>query len=148
MTFSHTLEISAPEEVWRRWTEVETWHEWDTEVKEASLEGNFELGVKGTLAPKTGPETSFTITEFTPEQSYTFTTNLPLAELHVKRYFSRNRAAFTREVSFTGTLAPLFSFLLGRRFKEVLPEVMTNLRELTESKRVASSARSGKGDYE
>ena len=123
MTFSHTLETNVPEEVWRRWAEVETWHEWDTEVKEASLKGNFELSAKGTLTLKTGPETSFTITEFIPEQSYTFTTDLPLAKLHVKRYFSKNRTAFTHEVGFTGTLAPLFGFLLGRRFEEVLPEV-------------------------
>ena len=130
---SRSLKTDASEEVWRRRTEVETWHEWDTEVKEASLGSNFELSAKGALTPKTEPSTSFTITEFTPKQSYTFTTVLPLAKPHVKRYFSKNRTAFTHEVSFTGTLAPLFGFLLGRRFQKVLPEVMANLRELTES---------------
>ena len=130
MTFLHTLETNAPEEVWRCWLDVETWHEWDTEVKQATLEGDFKLGAKGTLTPKTGPKTSFTITEFTPEQEYTFTTGLPLAKLHVRRYFSNSRTAFTHEVSFTGTLGALFGFLLGRRFREVLPEVMVNLRDL------------------
>ena len=133
MTFSHTLETNAPEEVWRRWIEVETWHEWDTEVEEVSLRGEFEPGAKGTLTPKTGPKTSFTITELTPEQSYTFTTDLPLAKLYVRRYFTSSRTAFTHEVSFAGTLAPLFGFLLGRRFQKVLPQVMVNLRTLAQS---------------
>ncbi len=140
MTFSHSLKTDAPEEVWRRWLKVETWHEWDTEVKEASLEGDFKLSAKGTLTPKTGFEASFTITEFTPQQSYTFTTALPLAKLHVRRYFSENRTTFTHEVSFTGLLAPLFGRLLGQRFQKVLPEVMANLRELAEtSKGVVAS---------
>ncbi len=133
MTFSHTLETNAPEEVWRRWLEVETWHEWDTEIESATLNSEFKLGAKGTLTPRTGPKTSFTVTELIPEQDYTFTTNLPLAKLHVRRYFSKTRTAFTHEVSFTGTLAPLFGFLLGRRFQKVLPEVMVNLRELAET---------------
>lgn len=133
MTFSHTLKTNAPEEVWWRWTEVETWHEWDTEVASAALEGDFNLGAKGNLKPKTGPGSSFTITELTPQQSYTFTTQLPLAKLHVKRSFSADRTAFTHEVSFTGLLAPLFGRLLGKRFQAVLPQVMMNLRELTES---------------
>ena len=129
---SHSLKTDAPEEVWRRWTDVETWHEWDTEIENASLRGNFELGAKGTLKPKTGPETSFAVTEFTPGQSYAFTTNLPLSKLHVRRYFSENKTAFTHEISFTGILAPVFSFLLGRRFQKVLPKVMANLRELAQ----------------
>lgn len=132
MTFSHTVETDAPEEVWQRWIDVGTWHEWDTEVKKASLEGDFELGAEGTLTPKTGPETSFVVTDFVPGQSNTFTMALPLCKLHIQHASSDDKKSSTHEVCFEGLLAPLFALLLGRRFRKVLPDVMANLRELTE----------------
>ena len=148
MTFAHTLETRAPKKIWQRWTEVETWHEWDTEIKQASLQDNFKLGARGSLVPKTGPRSSFTVTELTPQKRYTFVTNLPLCKLHVKRYLSEDGGTFTHEVRFTGLLAPLFGRLLGERFQKVLPEVMENLRERAEPKSIMSAARSGGDSYE
>ena len=78
----------------------------------------------------------FVITELAPGESYAFTTRLPLCELKISRYLTRKDgggACFTHEVSFVGPLSFVFGNLLGRRYREVLPVVMKNLRRIVES---------------
>lgn len=130
--FSYTLKTAAKKEVfWRVWTDVKNWHTWDTPLREARLEGAFQQGSKGTLTTKQGQHSSFTITEYKPMQSYTFTTQLPGAKLTVKRYFS-SESTFTHQVTFSGPLRFLFATLLGRGFMKDLPPVMENLKRITE----------------
>ncbi|OLP18133.1 polyketide cyclase [Leptolyngbya sp. 'hensonii'] len=131
MKFSHTIATTASRQaIWRLWTDVSTWAEWDTELKSAYLNGNFALGSKGTLVPKTGVKSAFEITEYHPGESYAFTIPLFLSQLTIRRSFSDREGLtkFTHEIRFSGFLGGLFGFLLGRKFKRVLPSVMENLR--------------------
>lgn len=136
MKFAHTLSTSAPPSaVWRLWTDVSTWPEWDTELKAARLDTPFALGAAGTLVPRTGPPSVFRITELTPKQSYTFTTTLPLCRLNIRRWFEQtaDSTTFTHEVSFTGPLKAVFGLILGRQFRRQLPRVMEQLRDRAEA---------------
>ncbi|MCC5622321.1 hypothetical protein [Nostoc sp. CHAB 5715] len=58
------------------------WANWDTELEWTSLEGDFKLNAQGKVKPKSGPVCPFTITEFIPGQSYTFSTRLLLCNLY------------------------------------------------------------------
>lgn len=139
MIFSHTRVVYAPpERVWAVWNDVAGWPRWDTELVSASLAGNFAEGSKRTLKPRGAPTSSFTLTEVTPGRSYTFTTTLPLGELHVRRTLgSGPEVTFTHEVRSTGLSAP-FGALLGRRYRRALPVAMAGLREIVEAKRTAT----------
>ena len=76
--FSFTISVNTTRvKVWQTLINVQNWHQWDTEILEASLEGNFAKGVKGTMKPKTGPKLKFYISEIIPNQSYTFNTSSP-----------------------------------------------------------------------
>jgi hypothetical protein len=127
-----------PGDVWAVWTDVGRWPEWDTELESASVEGGrLALGASGTLEPRSGPASSFVVSEFEAERGYAFTTRLPLCELVVRRRLGEDRdgtTAFTHEVSFRGPLSFLFGFLLGRRFRAALPGVMENVRRTAESR--------------
>lgn len=136
MKFRHTLETSAsPEKIWAIWTDVEHWSIWDTELRDAHLNGPFELGAIGKLTPKRGRASTFRISQFNSGNSYTFTLRLPLCNLNVHRYLvSRvGRTYFTHEVSFRGLLAFIFGLLLGQQFKAVLPSVMDNVKSIAEA---------------
>jgi Polyketide cyclase / dehydrase and lipid transport len=136
MKFSHTLRTNAPsEKIWQIWTDVAHWAAWDSELRDARLEGMFGLGAVGQITPKTGRISKFTISQFSPGQSYTFTVKLPLASLNVYRYLSNypDGVYFTHEVSFRGILGFVFGLLLGRQFRSVLPSVMENVNRIAES---------------
>ncbi len=137
MKFSHTLKTVAPaEKIWAIWMNVERWSEWDTELRDASLEGKFTLGAIGKLTPKRGRVSEFRVSQFSLGQSYTFTIALPLCKLNIHRYLTNHADGiyFTHEVSFQGILASLFGFLLGRQFRGVLPHVMNNLKRIAEAR--------------
>ena len=135
--FWHTLETSAsPETIWKIWADVPNWQIWDTEIEKAELKGDFAKGTKGILFPKKGRKAKFKIVAIEEGKSYTFKTNLPLGGLFVKRTLEvRNgKTFFTHEVWFQGLTKGVFSKMLGKEFRKVLPEVMQNIQKIAESK--------------
>ncbi|WP_310482747.1 SRPBCC family protein [Chamaesiphon sp. VAR_48_metabat_403] len=136
MKFNHTLTTTAPPAtIWGIWTDVSNWSRWDTELRDSTLNGAFILGATGILTTAAGRASRFRISQFNPGQSYTMTIDLPLSSLNVYRYLHdrSDDTVFTHEVSFKGLLAPLFWFLLGRKFRAVLPSVMSNIVRIAES---------------
>ncbi|MEL6823946.1 MAG: polyketide cyclase, partial [Calditrichota bacterium] len=63
-----------------------------------------------------------------------FKTNLPLGALYVKRTLEKTETGtrFTHEVWFGGLTGWLFAKKFGATFREMLPEVMQNLKQAAE----------------
>ncbi|MEM0963437.1 MAG: SRPBCC family protein [Bacteroidota bacterium] len=135
--FVHTLLVAAsPEAVWQIWTDVDGWPRWDTELREARIDGDFAEGTRGRLQPISGPSASFEITDLDPGHSYTIRTRLPMAGLYVRRSWApagEGSIAITHEVWFGGLLAGLFASRLGPTFWQALPGVMERVRRLAEA---------------
>lgn len=135
--FSFTISVNNTiEKVWEVLTDVQSWHKWDTEILEAKLDGDFVVGAKGTMTPKTGPKLKFYISEIEPNQSYTFNTVMPVGELVIKRTLNtvKKDVEFTDDIKFTGFLKFVFGLMLGGQFRKVLPDVMQKFKNLAESK--------------
>lgn len=136
--FSFTIPVNTTKaNVWQTLLDVQNWHKWDTELLEASIEGIFEKGAKGTMKTKAGVKLKFYISEFIPNQSYTFNTIMPIGgDLVIKRTLTEinNEIHFTDDIAFTGFLKYILGFILGRQFRKVLPEVMHNFKEIAEKK--------------
>ena len=134
--FRHTLEVSAPPEaVWRLWTTVDTWPQWDTELEVATLAGAFGAGAKGVLKGKGAPEAAFEISGFEPPTAYQFTTGLPLGgTLIIDRRLEPTASGtrFTHDVRFEGFGGWLFAPFFGPKYREALPVVMRRIAELAE----------------
>ena len=132
--FSHTLSTSAhPDAVWRLWTDVSTWKDWDKGLKDAELSGPFVKGAQGKIIPLSGPPARFDVTECDKEQGCAFETHLPFARLEVRRSFaSRDPVAFRHDVKFKGALAIVWAGLLGAGFRKALPPTMQALAECAE----------------
>jgi Polyketide cyclase / dehydrase and lipid transport len=134
--FWHTLSTNASSEaVWRVWTTVSEWHTWDKGLKSAALQGAFVLNAEGSIVSQNGSTSRFRITTFEDGISYTFSTALPLATLHVKRTLSQRnqRQEFTHEVWFDGLLGGIFAQMLGKNFMAILPNVMQEVKVLAEA---------------
>lgn len=135
-TFSFTLRTHAPSSViWETWTDVDRWHEWDLGLKEASLEGKFELGAKGKLVPDKGPRAKFKIVSLQEGRSYAFRTGLPLGSLEVERYLEQkgHELEFTHKVKFKGLTKGIFAKSFGKRYQELLPKVLNKIKSIAET---------------
>jgi hypothetical protein len=135
MHFSHQVQThAAPERIWSIWTDVANWPLWDRELISAELAGPFQLGQQGRLHAKGSPPARFVISAYQAGQSYTFSTQLPFAQLHVRRDLDHNGiTTFTHTVTFSGPLGWLFGRLLGSRYQKALPLVMQRIREHAEA---------------
>jgi len=133
--FQYTIGIDCnKEKAWEQLIKVSDWNKWDTELKEAIVFDDFELGAKGELIPKSGPKLKFEISEYSEGKSYTFKTKMPVGYLVIKRelMFKEGLTYFTDDIQFTGFLKRFFGVMLGRGFKSVLPSVMQNFKNLLE----------------
>ncbi len=133
--FSHTLETSSnPEVIWAIWTDVPNWKDWDTGLKDAILDGELDMDSKGKIVSLEGRTSKFKVVAFEKDKSYTFKTNLPFGGLYVKRTLEKKagKTFFTHEVWFKGLLAGVFAKRFGPEFREMLPGVMRNIKEIAE----------------
>jgi N-acyl homoserine lactone hydrolase len=121
---------ASPASVWRMWTDVSTWPRWDTELASASLEGGFARGNTGNLKTTDGTTASFEVVAVEPGVRAVFATSLPLGKMIITRSLvalPNGGTRFTHDVAFVGASSPLFSRLLGARYRTALPMVMGQL---------------------
>ena len=133
--FKHTVSTSAQsEKIWSIWVDVPNWHTWDSGLQSATINGPFQVGQKGKIKPDKGPKAKFVISEMVDGKSYTFKTRIPFGWLIVKRYLKveNGQTQFTHDVAFTGLFKKTFAKKFGPRYKKMLPEVMSQIKEIAE----------------
>lgn len=135
--FQHTDSTRAsPEKIWSVWIDVAQWKTWDKGLKEAQLNGAFSVGTKGKLIPDKGPKSTFVISKVVEGQSYQFKTRIPFGWLIIDRRLEvkNDMTYFTHEVQFTGSLKKVLGKKLGKNYRAMLPEVMSEIKRIAESK--------------
>lgn len=133
--FSNTEKTTAPPEtIWKIWTDVSNWKDWDTGLKDASVKAGFELNARGEIISLEGRRSKFTVVAFETNKSYTFKTKLPLGALFIKRTLEIKNGTtyFTHEVWFKGLSSGIFAKKLGPKFRKMLPLVMENIKTIAE----------------
>ncbi|PWU03222.1 MAG: polyketide cyclase [Bacteroidetes bacterium] len=129
------LTTAPPDRIWKIWTDVKNWKNWDLGLRESLIRGPFQKNAEGTLIPDKGPKAGFRVTSCVPNFSYTVTTKLPFAELHLHRYlgYHNSKTTVTHEVWLEGPLSQLWWKLIGKRYSKASPEVMKKLKQIAES---------------
>ncbi len=132
--FQLELETSAPaSEVWRLWTDVSTWGDWDMGLRSATSDQPFARGTKGTIIDNSGRSSPFTVTECEPERTCTFVTHLPLGSLSIRRTITTTEPCrFHHDVSFHGIGGWVLSHFLAPNFRKLLPQTMSKLAKIAE----------------
>jgi len=133
--FWNTVETTAsPEAIWQIWIDVPNWKNWDSGLKDATIFGDFALDSKGQIISLEGRKSKFKVVELEEGRSYTFKTKLPLGGLYVKRTLEQkdDKTYFTHEVWFKGLTAGIFANMFGNDFREMLPGVMGNIKNIAE----------------
>ena len=135
--FWHSVSTTAdPSEIWQIWTDVKNWKVWDTGLQDAEIKGTMGLGTKGKITTLQGRKVNFKVVEWEEGKSYTYKTALPLGSLYVKRYLEEKdgKTLFTHRVWFQGLTSGIFAKQLGEEFRDLLPGVLENIKQIAEPK--------------
>lgn len=132
------LTKASPKDIWALWSDVGSWSKWDPDVEHCQLKQDcFRTGAKALLKPRGGPKVNIEIVDCIKEQKFVSHSFLPLATIvfsHEVKLQEQGKTLVIHRIEFNGFLAPLFYFIMGRNIVKGLPQALTNLKNLAESK--------------
>ena len=131
------IDIQAPPAaIFAVYQDVARWNTWDPDTKSSSINGPFEVGTKGRLAPTKGSEIGIELTSVVPGRSFTCAGGVPMFRM-VFEHELLPCGPFTtvvHRVTFSGTLSFILGRLVRAQLRKGLPVTLTSLKRLVESK--------------
>jgi uncharacterized protein YndB with AHSA1/START domain len=113
---------AEPDAVWKVWTDVARWPEWDVSKEMARLDGPFEPGVSGWAKQRGNLGGSFTITAVDPGRRWVTECPMPLGKVifdHLLEPIAGRRVRVVKRVEFQGGFAPLMRLLSPKMRRDI-----------------------------
>jgi Polyketide cyclase / dehydrase and lipid transport len=137
MPVEHRISVAAsPETIFRIYEDVQHWHTWDPDTRQASLEGPFEVGTRGRLAPTRGRPVPLLLTRVVRNRCFTVESRIPLFRMRFEHELEAAPASteVVHRVSFAGPLSLVLAPMLARQLNAGLPVTLRRLKALAESR--------------
>jgi hypothetical protein len=127
---SHSQRVSglSAEKIWKAWTDINRWSEWQDDLEFARLDGEFREGATFMLRPQGGPNVKVELINVEPNVNFTDCTRFPLAQMTGSHDLIRRGSEI--EVRTTMTVRGPLAFLWGRL---VAKGIVAGLPRQTES---------------
>lgn len=118
------------------WSEVDRWHLWDPDTKQARLNGAFAVGTNGRIVPSKGMGIPMVVTERSVGRSFTVEGYIPLFRIHFEHTVAAAEGGSTvsHRVWFSGALAFLFGPGVAKQVRQGLPRTMLSLKAYAEKR--------------
>jgi uncharacterized protein YndB with AHSA1/START domain len=141
-TQERSVETSAsPEAVWKLWSDVSTWQEWNPDVQSMSLNGPFAQGTTGVMKTKQGTR-QMVLSQVVPGRSFRLeTTVIPLTRFFFDCQVASGTSGKTRvsqAITVGGPLGGLVGGMMGKQIADTFPALLQGLArkaEASESRR-------------
>jgi hypothetical protein len=133
--FEHTITTKAKAEtIWRLYSDISSWVEWDKGIEYASLEGPFAAGTKGSLQPVGQERLPFELIHVEALRGFSDLTEIPDAGIQI--HFSHRLqegiegTSVTHKVTITGSNAAFLGPQIGVGMAEGIPHSIEGLVRL------------------
>jgi hypothetical protein len=136
MQHSYSIVTSANlDKVWDLCTDVRNWKRLNPDLRDVELKGGIAENAEGYLVPEKGPRRHFRIMRYSPKFSFTMLTRFPFAKLYQRRMISyhNSKTIITQDLWMEGPLRALWWRMVGRRYQQLMPQMMERFRRLAES---------------
>ena len=111
-----------PDAVWKAWTDVARWPEWDVSKEIAELDGPFEPGTRGWARQRGNLGGSFTITEVDAGRRWVTECPMPLGKVifdHRLEPAAGGNVRVVKRVEVEGACAPLVLMFVPRMRRDI-----------------------------
>jgi uncharacterized protein YndB with AHSA1/START domain len=133
---SHNTKAS-PAEVWRVWSDVNTWPEWNPDMKESRLDGPLQLGTTGIINTRSGGKHDVVVTQFEDGRSFELeSTAMPMTKMAIRATVTPidDGTRVTQAFEARGLLAPIVAPMMGGMILKTFSKVLAGLAEKVESR--------------
>ncbi|TMG65750.1 MAG: hypothetical protein E6H82_09840 [Chloroflexi bacterium] len=132
-----SLETTAPPAtVWRVWSDVNRWPEWNPDMKESRLDGPLKLGATGMINTKSGGKHDVVVTHFQDGRSFELeSTALPGTKMAIRATIAPSGAGTRISQGFEprGLLAPLLGPMMSGQILKTFNAVLDGLKRKVET---------------
>jgi hypothetical protein len=139
-----------PAAVWKVWTDVPGWPEWDLTKEIARLDGPFVVGVSGWAKQRGNLGGTFTITEVEPVRRWVSECPIPLGKVifaHLIEPVGRDHVRVTKSIEVLGGFSPLFRLIFAARMRRDITESLEamgrRISDLSSATRLSMIAAAG-----
>jgi uncharacterized protein YndB with AHSA1/START domain len=111
-----------PDAVWKAWTDVARWPEWDVSKEIAQLDGPFEPGTRGWARQRGNLGGSFTITEVECGRRWVTECPMPLGKVifdHLVEPVAGGYVRVVKSVEVEGACAPLVRMFAPKMRRDI-----------------------------
>jgi uncharacterized protein YndB with AHSA1/START domain len=111
-----------PDAVWKAWTDVARWPEWDVSKEIAQLDGPFEPGTRGWARQRGNLGGSFTITAVDPRRRWVTECPMPLGKVifdHLLEPVAGGHVRVVKRVEVEGACAPLVLMFVPKMRRDI-----------------------------
>ena len=140
MQVEHRITVAAPaDSIFGIYEDVQNWHTWDPDTKQASIEGPFRVGSRGRLTPTKGNAVPMVLTEVVPGISFTVESKIPLFRMLFEHELRQTQGTteVVHRVTFSGPLSLVLGPILSRQLNSGLPVTLGKLKSLAEARSAA-----------
>lgn len=122
--------------LFRIYEDVQNWHTWDPDTRQATLDGPFEVGSRGRLVPTKGNAVPMVLTQVVRDRCFTVESSIPMFRMRFDHELvpDRDLTEVIHRVTFSGPLAWVLGRLLVKRLNSGLPVTLARLKALAESR--------------
>lgn len=125
---------AGPDAVWKLWTDVARWPEWDVSKEIARLDGPFEPGACGWAKQRGNLGGSFTVTAVEPGRRWVTECPLPLGKVifeHLLEPVAEGRVRVVKRAEVQGGLGSLLWLLAPRMRRDTAASLAALQRQLS-----------------
>ncbi len=127
---------ASPGEVWKVWSDVNRWPDWNPDMKESHLNGDLKLGTTGMINTRSGGRHDVVVTHFEEGRSFELeSTALPGTKMAIRASVAPAAAGtmMTQGFEARGLLAPLVGPMMGGTILKTFNSVLEGLKQKVES---------------
>src|SRR5215472_17753369 len=131
-----SLETAAPADmVWKVWSDVNTWPEWNPDMKASHIDGPLKLGATGNIDTRSGGKHDVVVTQFEDGRSFELeSTALPGTKMAIRATVAPNGTGsrVTQEFEARGALAPVVTPMMSGAVLKTFSSVLEGLTNRVE----------------
>ena len=127
---------ASPAVVWRIWSDVNQWPQWNPDMNESRLDGPLKLGATGMINTKSGGKHDVVVTHYEDGRSFELeSTALPGTKMASRATItpSGNGSRITQGFEPRGLLAPIVGPMMGGQILKTFNAVLNGLKQRVET---------------
>jgi len=132
-----SLETTAPaDKVWRVWSDVNSWPQWNPDMKASRLDGALKLGMTGNIDTRSGGKHDVVVTHYEEGRSFELeSTALPGTKMAIRATVapSGSGSRITQAFEPRGLLAPIVGPMMAGAILKTFNSVLNGLKQKVES---------------